>query len=119
MDRINHHDTTATSDRRRRIRVQGDAPGWILPPVADYPRHTPADEEAWEVLVHDVSRFGVGFTSTAPMRLGEEHRLRIGRGPMHRARPIKIVACRQNADGAYTVGAEFTDVGSKVLAKAG
>ena len=28
--------------------------------------HLPDDEEAWEVRVYSISRFGVGFTSTEP-----------------------------------------------------
>jgi hypothetical protein len=106
---LGHGSNHAADERRRRNRVAGDTQGWILPAVPKLAKHTPADDEAWEVRIHDVSRLGVGFTSTEPMRVGEEHRLRIGRGPMKRARVIRVVACRQGQTGAYSVGAEFVD----------
>src|SRR5436305_13809757 len=85
----------AADDRRRRERVAGETQGWVLPATPRLPAHLPDDDEAWEVRIHNVSRIGVGFTSTAEMRVGNEHRLRIGRGPMTRARPIRVIACRQ------------------------
>src|SRR3954468_1571944 len=108
----------AADDRRRRERVAGETQGWILPATPRLPAHLPDDEEAWEVRIHNVSRIGVGFTSTAEMRVGDEHRLRISRGPMKRARLIRVMACRQCEDGTYTVGAEFVDSGGKTLARA-
>ena len=107
---LGHGSNHAADERRRRSRVAGETQGWILPAVPHLAKHTPADDEAWEVRIHDVSRLGVGFISTAPMRVGEEHRLRIGRGPMKRARVIRVVACRQAENGAYVVGAEFADM---------
>ncbi len=109
----------AAEDRRRRNRVSGEAQGWILPASRKLAKHTPTDEEAWEVRIHDVSRFGVGFSSTEPMHLGDEHRLRIGRGPMKRARLIRIVACRRADSASYTVGAEFIDTANRPFSKAG
>jgi hypothetical protein len=110
----------AAAERRRRSRVAGDTQGWIFPATPRLPTHLPGDdEEAWEVRIHDVSRFGVGFISTEPMQLGDEHRLRIGRGPMKRARVIRVVACQRCDDGTFSVGAEFTDSGGKMLSRTG
>jgi hypothetical protein len=80
--------------------------------------HLPDEDEAWEVRVFNLSRFGAGFISTEPLQLGTEMRLRIGRGPIRRARLIRIVACRESDAGTYAVGAEFIDIPSKELAKA-
>jgi hypothetical protein len=106
-------------ERRRRERVAGETTGWIFPPQGSLQRHGPAEEQGWEVRVHDVSRFGVGFISTEPLAPGSVHRLRIGRGPMHRARLVQVVACRQEEGGAYLVGAEFLDSGHRPMSKAG
>lgn len=115
----------AAEERRRRGRVAGETLGWILPPARHFAKHAPSGDdteavEGWEVRIHDVSRFGVGFTSTEAMRVGEEHRLRIGRGPMKRARVIRVAACRQGENGTYSVGAEFVDtIPVDVTSKAG
>ena len=78
-------------------------------PVAVDGRSLPDDEAGWEVRVHDVSRLGVGFTTTEPLSPGERRRVRIGRGPASRARGVRVVVCRRCDDGSYLVGAEFTD----------
>ncbi len=97
----------------------GDTLGWLLPTRAPLAMHLPDEEEGWEVLVNNLSRFGVGFTTTEPMRVGEQHRLRIGRGPIKRARLIKVVVCRKDEDGNWAIGGEFVDMGTKGLARAG
>ena len=71
------------------------------------------------MLITNVSRLGVGFVSTAAMKLGEQHRLRIGRGPMCRYRIIRVIVCRQTGEREYAVGAEFVDTGARTLLKAG
>ena len=81
--------------------------------------HMPAEEEGWEVRVCDVSRFGAGFISTEPLELGAEYRLRIGLGPIKRARLIRVVACRQSDASTFAVGAEFADTPARDLARAG
>jgi hypothetical protein len=106
-------------ERRRRNRLPGEILGWILPAQPRLAMHMPAEEEGWEVRIYDVSRLGAGFTSTEPLELGGQHRLRIGRGPIKRARLIRIVACRQSEAGTYAVGAEFVDTPARTLAKAG
>jgi hypothetical protein len=80
--------------------------------------HMPDEEEGWEVRVYDVSRLGAGFVSTQALELGSEHRLRIGRGPIKRARLIRIVACRESEPGTYAVGAEFADSPARELRQA-
>jgi hypothetical protein len=108
------------TERRRRSRLTGETLGWILPAVPRLAMHMPDEEEGWEVRVYDVSRFGAGFTSTEPLELGGEHRLRIGRGPIKRARLIRIVACRQSeGENTFAVGAEFVDNPARDLARAG
>jgi hypothetical protein len=81
--------------------------------------HMPEEEEAWEVRIYNVSRFGVGFSSTEAFQTGSEHRLRIGRGPMKRSRLIRVVACRQDADGTFAIGAEFVDTPAREILRAG
>jgi hypothetical protein len=108
-----------TSERRRRERVAGETAGWIFPPNMQLARHGPAEEQGWEVLVNDVSRFGVGFTSMQPLEPGSTHKLRIGRGPLHRSRLVRVIVCRQDAHGYYAIGAEFLDTGHRPMAKAG
>jgi hypothetical protein len=107
------------TERRRRSRLTGETLGWILPAQPRLAMHLPDDEEAWEVRVYDVSRFGVGFTSTEAFELGAEHRLRIGRGPSKRSRLIRIVACREGEPGTYAIGAEFVDMPARELSRAG
>ncbi len=81
--------------------------------------HLPDDDEGWEVLVYDISRFGVGFDSTEPLEVGEQVRLRIGRGPIKRSRLIRVVVCRQSEDGTWNIGAEFIDSPARDIARAG
>jgi hypothetical protein len=107
------------TERRRRSRLAGDTLGWLLPAQQQMALHLPAENEGWEVIVHNLSRFGVGFASTESLRLGEQHRLRIGRGPVKRARLIRVVACRQNDDRTWAIGAEFVNFSTKGLARAG
>ena len=107
------------SERRRRNRLPGETLGWILPAQPRLAMHMPAEEEAWEVRVCNVSRLGAGFISTEALELGAEYRLRIGRGPIKRSRLIRVVACRESEPGVYSVGAEFMDNPARDLAQAG
>ena len=107
------------NDRRRRQRLPGETQGWILPTMRKLARYMPDDEQAWEVRIYNVSRLGVGFTSTDQMRVGQEHRLRIGRGPMNRARLVRVVFCREWDGGVFAVGAEFVDRAGGSMSKAG
>jgi hypothetical protein len=111
--------SAAFTDRRRRVRLSGETLGWILPAQPRLALHLPDEEQAWEVRVFDVSRLGVGFSSTEPFEPGSELRIRIGRGPARRARLIRVVACRETEQGIYAIGAEFIDSPSKSLARAG
>jgi len=111
--------STFINNRRRRNRLTAPTQGWILPATRRLSKHTPSEDEAWEIRIQNLSRFGVGFTSTERMRLGEEHRIRIGRGPMKRARTIRVVACRETQKGSFSVGAEFIDHAAREFAKAG
>lgn len=63
--------------------------------------------EPWEVRVLDVSRAGVGFESGEPMKPGDACRIRIGRGPMDLARPIRVTRCEPGSPGSYRIGAVF------------
>jgi hypothetical protein len=91
---------TAIADRRRRARLAGKATGWIFLGDDD---HAPARE----IMVIDVSRLGVGFTSETQLDVGFVCRIRIGFGPKRLARRLRIVNCRDNSDGTYTLGGEF------------
>ncbi len=88
--------------------MQTTTEGWIVPDsvYADH-QSTDAECEPWEVRVTDISRNGVGFESTQRLRVGDVHRVRIGRGPMRLARRIRIVNCRAGSNGHYSIGAHF------------
>ncbi|MGH7214916.1 MAG: hypothetical protein ACREIT_09150 [Tepidisphaeraceae bacterium] len=88
------------ADRRRRKRVNGRTPGWLMPESGgeDAPR---------EVTVLDVSRLGVGFLVGAPLFEGETVRVRIGLGPLKLARRARVKSCRRERDAMFKVGAEF------------
>lgn len=87
-------------DRRRRRRLAGVTPGWVMPDQ-QRPRVT------GEVLVQDVSKNGVRFDSTQKFDSGHVVRIRIGRGPIELAKRARVVRCIPSADGKYAVGAEF------------
>jgi hypothetical protein len=91
----------------------------MLPAICRLANHAPSDDEGWEVRIHNVSRFGIGFVSTERLRIGEEHRIRIGRGPMKRSRMIRIVACRESENDTYAIGGEFIDGENRPVARAG
>ena len=97
----------------------GETLGWVLPVKQRYALHLPSEDEGWEVRVYNVSRLGVGFYSTDPLQPGSEHRLRIGRGPMSRARLIRVVVCRSADKSSFSVGAEFVDISTRGLSRAG
>ena len=103
------------TERRRRPRLVGQTLGWLLPrvvPASVDGRSLPDEEVGWEVRVHDVSRLGVGFSTTERLAPGDRCRLRIGRGPVTRARAITVVVCRQDSGGLFHVGAEFASAGT-------
>ena len=89
-----------------------------MPPACRLPRHGATDEQGWEVLVHDVSRLGVGFESSDRMVVGTEHQIRIGRGPLSRARTIRVVCCRPTEFDTFGVGAEFVQAVARPLPRA-
>ena len=105
-------------NRRRRSRIHAPTQGWIVPPNRRLGKHAPTDDEAWEVHIEDLSRFGIGFTSTERLGIGETHQMRIGRGPMKRARAIRIASCREGKKGMFVIGAEFIGSAGSELAKA-
>jgi hypothetical protein len=61
------------------------------------------------VRVTNISRLGVGFESFSRLVIGEIVRIRIGRGPMHLARRMRVVSCRPSAQGTYVMGGEFVE----------
>ena len=63
--------------------------------------------EPWEVRVHDVSRHGVGFTTSEQMKPGEMCRIRIGHGPMRLARRMRVINCVPDGQNHFRIGAEF------------
>ena len=87
--------------------MKGQTVAWVLPPAMRLPRHGAADEDGWEVIVHDVSRLGVGFESSDRMVVGSTHQIRIGRGPLSRAKTIRVACCRPTEFDTFSVGAEF------------
>ncbi len=107
-----------TADRRRRPRLRGETVAWVLPPALRLPRHGAADEDGWEVLVRDVSRLGIGFESSDAMAVGSTHQIRIGRGPLSRARTIRVVCCRPTEFDTFGIGAEFVQVAERPMPRA-
>lgn len=87
-------------ERRRRRRLSGMTPGWILPDGADM-------SDPWEVRVKDVSRHGVGFESAEKFDSGQVMRIRIGRGPLELSRRIRVVRCHPGRGGTWNIGGEF------------
>jgi hypothetical protein len=88
------------ADRRRRPRVRGQTPGWIL-------RDDTSKTDPWEVRVVDVNRHGVGFESCEELPNGEVVRIRIGRGPLEQARKLRVVRCHPGTAGTFQIGGEF------------
>jgi hypothetical protein len=111
--------TPSIKNRRRRNRLYAEIPGWILPTICRLANHAPSEDEGWEVRIHNVSRFGIGFVSTERLRIGEEQRIRIGRGPMNRSRMFRVVACRESDNETYIIGGEFIDSANRPVARAG
>ena len=106
------------TERRRRSRLTGETLGWILTPKQRLAMHLPDEDENWEVRIHDVSRLGVGFCTTEPLALASQHRLRIGRGPIRRARTVRIIFCRKLDKNSFSIGAEFVDASTRRLSRA-
>jgi hypothetical protein len=92
-------ETSSQDDRRRRPRVDGKTIGWL---ISDDKSAAP-----WEVRILDVSRQGVGFESSEAMQVGQTVKIRIGRGPVELARPIKIVNCQTISSSTFRIGGEF------------
>jgi hypothetical protein len=89
-------------ERRRRPRLACATEGWLIPDAGDC-------TDPWEVRIADVSRLGVGFECTTKMEPGQIVRIRIGRGPMHLAKRVRVVNCRASEHGTYIVGGEFIE----------
>jgi hypothetical protein len=92
---------TSGAERRRRPRVESESTGYLLPEGAG-----PKDEP-WEVRIHDLSRLGVGFTTSESMTVGSICRIRIGHGPMRLARRMRVTNCRPEGSNLFRIGAEF------------
>jgi hypothetical protein len=88
------------ADRRRRSRLRGSTPGWLLPDSGDM-------TDPWEIRIHDVSRHGVGFESSEKLQDGDIVRVRIGRGPLELAKRIRVVRCNPGQGGTFKIGGEF------------
>ncbi|HEY7087745.1 MAG TPA: PilZ domain-containing protein [Tepidisphaeraceae bacterium] len=94
---------TTTDDRRRRSRLPGATPGWVI-----LESDAAKAELPWEVRVTDVSRNGVGFESCEELASGQVCRIRIGRGPLDLARRIRVIRCNPDQpNGTFHIGGEF------------
>jgi hypothetical protein len=93
-------DVIEADDRRRRPRLLSRTTGWVFLGDDDY-------APAREILVVDVSRFGVGFIAETQLEPGFICRMRIGFGPRRLARRLKVSNCRANEDGTFQIGGEF------------
>ena len=92
-----------SGERRRRPRVAGATQGWLIPDTGD-------TSDPWEVRIANVSRHGVGFESSVRLDRDQIVRIRIGRGPLHLSRRVRIVNCRAARDrGTFIIGGEFVN----------
>jgi hypothetical protein len=66
-----------------------------------------APDKPLDVSIVNVSRHGCAFRAPVPFRVGTIYSMRIGTGPLHLASTVRILACRDRADGTYDVGAKF------------
>lgn len=96
------HQTQRPNERRRRARLPGITEGWLLPDCGDL-------SDPWEVRIDNVSRHGVGFETSQKMNAGDLVRIRVGRGPMHLAKRLRVVSCRGTNRGTFMVGGEFLE----------
>lgn len=89
------------ADRRRSERRPCIVEAWIASPTAAHP------EERAEVTSVNISRHGVAFESRAPLPKGAFYTMEIGFGPQRMIAEIRTIACRDQGDGTFEVGAEF------------
>lgn len=90
-------------ERRQRPRLVSQTAGWLLSDT-----HGSGDRrEAYRVQVRDVCRNGVGFIADRGAVIDATCRIRIGQGPLHLARRIRIAACRELDSGLFAVGCQF------------
>ena len=94
--------TTLADDRRGSDRKAYRVPAWVGGESSD------RGAKGRNVLVNDLSIGGVGFHDPAAhYRVGATHWLIVNGGPMRLSTRMKIVNCRQNAEGGFDVGAAF------------
>ena len=92
----------AVADRRRSERVAAHVPGWISAECTD------RGAKGRDITINDLSMHGVGFNDVShKYRVGASHWLVINGGAMRMSTRIRIVGCRQNADGSFDIGARF------------
>ena len=90
----------STDDRRRRARIETHIVGWLFP--SDDPH-----ERSQAVIIHDLSKLGVGFVYASELTPGTICKVRVGLGPRRLARRFRVASCRRNDDNKFTIGGEF------------
>jgi hypothetical protein len=93
---------TATDDRRMSQRLAQRIPAWVGGESSN------RGAKGRNVIVTDLSMGGVGFhDAAAPYRPGATHWMIINGGPMRMSTRMRVVSCRDNANGGYDIGAAF------------
>jgi hypothetical protein len=99
-ERIEEYDVIAVDDRRKRDRLSGATNGWVFAGDDDH-------SAGYQIVINDLSRFGVGFQSSIQLVAQSVCKLRVGFGPRRLARRFKVCWCRANEDGTFQCGGEF------------
>ena len=96
-----HEPTYTGPDRRRSAREAHFVPGTLQPASGS----ADLDEQ---VVVCNLSLGGVGLVCDHRYRLGTHWRITLGNGPLLLNAKVRVVSCRQRADGRFDVGCEFS-----------
>lgn len=99
---VDSQQTVSLEDRRRSERVDQQIPGWISGESND------RSARGRNVRVQNLSMHGVGFLdATQRYRIGAAHWLVVNGGAMRLSTRVKIVSCREAAEGGFIIGAAF------------
>lgn len=101
---VAEHLTTDGVERRRSPRGSQNVPAW-LSPATGY--GSPGGAAGAQVRVSNLSLHGIGFTSECPFRARSVHWIVVAGGSLRISSRVRVVTCRENADGTFDCGGEF------------
>jgi hypothetical protein len=93
--------STKKEERRRSVRKPCTVEAYIISPTATEKSHRK------EVTSVNLSRHGVAFEFTEPLANKAYWIIEIDMGTQRLTSEIRIIACRENENGSYQIGAEF------------